>query len=638
MAEDEVDQQQPSRAETAKKRIGRYDQYYDARSFSYSLRKTNKPKKAARAKQSKYTLVVRRLIDDRGRYQGTVIDIKSLPLRDVLREINEHVEGVDLSGTSPEMSELDLFHSYPGLCDRLDLELSHEPPNTELVEDITAAVQLVKEDQARQLNELAELTATGLVAWSSLQLLFKPNAILYTFEAGIQQERLVILREAGVVSTQEGRFVVLKCEIIHNDGVHFGSARVRFQIEQYRGLRRITDLGIYPLDFHADNASVLASAIEIGKRLVALPTHWLREYDGLAVRERENSRGELIQFRSSGRVMITATAFAQYQPGSSCNPPVRTPLAKDSLSDQQYAICSPLLLGFSLAHKSWGVFAISRVSDAVWDDDAFESLVINERQKKLVHALVRQHSEHANGFDDIIKGKGRGLIGLLAGPPGCGKTLTAEAVAEVTHKPLYQVTAGELGADQGSVENNLLKVLRLAEMWDAVLLLDEAEVFLQQRTPDHLQRNAIVSIFLRQLEYYQGILLLTTNLAHECDHAFESRIHFSIFYRDLDFDARLSIWRMFFQRSGLTIDEAQLARLAERQINGRQIKNAFSSAQTLSLSRGFDQLQVGDIDDVLEVLRDWEDAKAQNFARAAAGPSGSAVESVSLLEDVASLI
>ena len=62
-------------------------------------------------------------------------------------------------------------------------------------------------------------------------------------------------------------------------------------------------------------------------------------------------------------------------------------------------------------------------------------------------------------------------------------------------------------------------------MWDVVLLLDEAEVFLQKRSPTDVKRNALVSIFLRQLEYYQGILVLTTNLIEQCDPAFESADH-----------------------------------------------------------------------------------------------------------------
>ena len=165
---------------------------------------------------------------------------------------------------------------------------------------------------------------------------------------------------------------------------------------------------------------------------------------------------------------------------------------------------------------------MDRLKDIVWSDEAFHSLVLAPKQKKLIHSLVKQHVTRSKRIDDVIQGKGKGIIGLLSGSPGTGKTLTAEAVAEITRRPLYVVTAGELGTEPSDLDQRLARILELAHMWDAVLLLDEAEVFLQRRSPTDVKRNALVSIFLRQLEYYQGILVLTTNLIEQCDPAFES--------------------------------------------------------------------------------------------------------------------
>lgn len=165
---------------------------------------------------------------------------------------------------------------------------------------------------------------------------------------------------------------------------------------------------------------------------------------------------------------------------------------------------------------------MDRLEPVGWSDKAFDSLVLHPKQKSMVLSLVKQHKKRASLFDDVVIGKGKGLIGLLSGNPGCGKTLTAEAVAEVTHRPLYSVSAGELGTNALDVDKFLTKILDLAKTWDAVLLLDEAEVFLQKRRSNDVKRNALVSIFLRQLEYYQGILILTTNMITSCDPAFES--------------------------------------------------------------------------------------------------------------------
>lgn len=85
------------------------------------------------------------------------------------------------------------------------------------------------------------------------------------------------------------------------------------------------------------------------------------------------------------------------------------------------------------------------MSEIIWNDRIFDSLVMDEPQKSLVHTLVRVHGSEKHSFDDFVADKGKGLIGLLTGPPGVGKTLTAEAVAEVSRRPLYMVTSAELG-------------------------------------------------------------------------------------------------------------------------------------------------------------------------------------------------
>lgn len=99
----------------------------------------------------------------------------------------------------------------------------------------------------------------------------------------------------------------------------------------------------------------------------------------------------------------------------------------------------------------------------------------------------------ALGTQDIIEGKGKGLVILLHGLPGVGKTATAEAVAQKWGKPLVPITCGDLGHTAESVEKSLNGIFRLAHMWDCVLLLDEADVYVAQRTKSDVRRNALVS-------------------------------------------------------------------------------------------------------------------------------------------------
>ena len=74
------------------------------------------------------------------------------------------------------------------------------------------------------------------------------------------------------------------------------------------------------------------------------------------------------------------------------------------------------------------------------------------------------HSEKKN-IDDVIQGKGKGLVAILHGPSGVGKTLTAEGIAELLKRPLYMVSAGELGTHPRDLETELTKILDIAHTW-----------------------------------------------------------------------------------------------------------------------------------------------------------------------------
>ena len=196
-----------------------------------------------------------------------------------------------------------------------------------------------------------------------------------------------------------------------------------------------------------------------------------------------------------------------------------------------------------------------------WNKDAFERLVLPKKTKDLVKALVmvrtsklgEQQGMSLSGKrkrDDLIAGKGNGLIMLLHGGPGTGKTLTAESVAELAEMPLYNVTCGDIGTSADAVEKYLQTVLVLGKTWNCVLLLDEADVFLEQRSLSDLERNSLVSVFLRTLEYYDGILILTSNRVGTFDEAFKSRIQVALHYTNLDRVARKKIWKNFFRHDG----------------------------------------------------------------------------------------
>ncbi|KAH8602367.1 P-loop containing nucleoside triphosphate hydrolase protein [Bisporella sp. PMI_857] len=147
-----------------------------------------------------------------------------------------------------------------------------------------------------------------------------------------------------------------------------------------------------------------------------------------------------------------------------------------------------------------------------------------------------------------------------------GKTLTAESVAEIAEKPLYRVNCGDIGTDSEEVEACLESVLHLGKIWKGVVLLDEADVFLERRSLDDLWRNALVSIFLRVLEYYDGILIITSNHVGTFDEAFKSRIQLALHYPKLDHAKHLKEKSIDFIDLRYNIGE-----LAKNRMNGREI-------------------------------------------------------------------
>ena len=138
-------------------------------------------------------------------------------------------------------------------------------------------------------------------------------------------------------------------------------------------------------------------------------------------------------------------------------------------------------------------------------------------------------------------------------------------------------------------------------------LRSQADVFLEQRSLHDMERNAMVAVFLRHVEYYRGILFLTTNRITTFDEAFLSRIHVALHFNGLTTDTKARIWRAFVHKAGLDpaeLDDTRIAHLAARDINGRQIKNACRTATSLALSRG-EALRFSHLVEALDAMEDF---------------------------------
>ncbi|KAH0611205.1 uncharacterized protein H6S33_011632 [Morchella sextelata] len=722
---DVADNEKKARVRASKMEFKRLDEVYNKAIHDFYLAESSTSPSAKDDKWEEYIFVVRRRFDYQNKFLKSYVDIKSVDLRDVLREVLKDVSGIGLREDKPTIEPSLLFNYLP----QLEAELIKERNRTEkeqnktLIQHLTILTKYIESDYAPTVKRLYPLLQHQEITFDLLWALFLPNTLVHTTCAGSNESRCLKLDWGEQKeSLERGKFFQLDCHYIDYDGKTFGKANAVLEIEEFRGARRIDSLGVFPLAYHDEEEKIREKLIERGRKFLSLKGMHYKFYKGLAFFKRKKG---VVRLNVHGRVMIDPSTFRRINPNYRMSPvketlhsstnslgndddsenendddddycgggrdddeeaEINTPnnnvkskpnpeavlkrallgkpqrsyitgpdgklnlkllggvadmaaakkklqengkvnekqglkedLIPEEMTEEELLLCSPTVLGFSFGDKLWAEFAVDRIMEIEFNNDAFDSLVLPEAQKTIVRALVESHTGNKDSkvtFDDVIKGKGKGLVAVLHGRPGVGKTLTAEGISEFLKRPLYMVGAGELGTDPRTLETQLSRILDIAHVWGAVLLLDEADVFLERRSVHDLHRNALVSVFLRLLEYFQGILFLTTNRVETFDEAFQSRIHIALRYNDLDKKAKRVIWKTFLEMvakgeclPGDTprqiVSKEELEGLARRQLNGRQIKNTVRTAQALAVNKN-ENLSMEHLNLVLAVTEGFE--------------------------------
>ncbi|MTH95066.1 ATP-binding protein [Roseibium sp. RKSG952] len=240
----------------------------------------------------------------------------------------------------------------------------------------------------------------------------------------------------------------------------------------------------------------------------------------------------------SGRKVIHDTKADEYPDGElfeSCDI-----LDVDATNQEGLVPVHPLVRVFDLTTHDFYFVNSDAMEPYVYDKTLSEKLVLPESHRNLLDILT---SDIDLFVDDFIEGKSAGNIVLCKGLPGVGKTLTAEVYSELIERPLYCVKAGTLGTNVTDIAKGIKKTLDRARRWNCVLLLNEADIFVMTRS-NSLDQNAIVAEFLMTLEYFEGLLFMTTNRPHNIDEAIISRCSAIITYDTPDEDDRRKVWRI----------------------------------------------------------------------------------------------
>jgi hypothetical protein len=495
----------------------------------------------------------------------------------------------DLESVYEEAKSLDLF------------EMDHE----EFKEGDAFFKWLSKQGKAIE-KKLESQVAAGQVSFAGIKTFIKPGILMAFKNAEGHLQAMRVLKVDDLFSPFTGPYKAVRGQVLAHNGLTFILGQKSFDIPAFGGTMALSEMEIHPL--REDEFKTLKERGARFRNLMSKPSYVACH--GLLTRK--NWWGAQL-YNSNGRAMIDIRGMKNADPeynhfeGVSRWNDDAEEVDETKISDEMLVTAIPYVYGFSFRAKKWGEMTLEDIQDIAYREDAFDKLVLGEQTKDLLLSLV-DCSQLASG-KDFVDGKGGGLVFLLHGTPGVGKTFTAEAISERLKRPLYMVSVGELGTNAVDVERQLTDVLETAQKWNAVLLLDECDIFLEKRTEDDMERNAVVSVFLRCVEYYQGILFLTTNRVKDLDPAFFSRISLPIHYQELASDGRQTIWFNHLLGHGVGEELAnELARMMRsHSLNGRQIKNcirlAVATAHKEGREVGYDDLirVVNYLNDFIEV-------------------------------------
>lgn len=375
-------------------------------------------------------------------------------------------------------------------------------------------------------------------------------------------------------------------------------SREDYQIIKWFDTELIKNLKIQKL-----TSDVKTILVERGKKYVEFTKASHVKYNPhFAFKERRSFFGSKnIKVLEQSRCVVDFYAFAESNENHSSVVVNDDQKLGEILGEELLHYLPSVVPGYSLSKRYWFEYDIDQLEPVVWNDSVFDKVVLNSDLKKMILTLVSEQKNTT--FTDIVENKGKGIVFLLSGPTGVGKTLIAEAVSESTKRPLVRVSLQDLGISPEILEKNLERIFQMAEEWNGVFLFDECDVFLEERRANDLERNAIVAAFLRHLEYFNGILFLTTNSENNLDPAVMSRVTLPVKFPNLQPNTKVEIWKNLFKEAGIELNQEDFDIISKLELpgNGRQIKNAISTSLRIARNENR-KVTVKDLSSIIELF------------------------------------
>ncbi|KAK4189827.1 ATPase, AAA-type, core [Podospora australis] len=581
-----------------------------------------------------YALVVWQVFNQKQRREKTILAVQSPFILRVFREVVKSHPAVP--STFEEPFEMDspfqmLLHHW----DDLEAHLK-QTDDDDVRLHLGLLLDFMKSELGADRERLLTMIQKKSITYATLWSIFVPGQLLYLMDNGHPWLFRCVKTAYEEYSTR-GKICHVYGQYTDFDGKLKGGATHVVDIRQKACFggdnpASITSLPIFPLRFLTDSEEQISelkkTLTERGERFMKIKGVRFMYNNGLAQYLKEppysfyhwslaDTSGYWLPFTETGRIVLDRQLFDEEIALE------RKSIRKDD--DAELMLCPPHAKGYSVVRKTWCRYYMDSLTEITWKEDSWATLMLGSAQKRILRALVESHICPDNARDQAAQ-KGKGCVILLHGSPGSGKTLTAETSADASRRLLITSSLDELNKDDipSVFEYHLKRLLQYATRWKAVVLLDEADVFLEKRddAPGGEKRNALVAVFLKHLEFFSGIVFLTTNRAKSFDPAMKSRLHLALEYKPPGIETRQHLWTQYLSAipaSEIDMDiNEDIDELLPEKLNGREISYAVHTARTIARYEK-QPLSLAHLRDVIQVRRDF-DRSLQAMANDLPGP------------------
>ncbi|CAH0002386.1 unnamed protein product [Clonostachys byssicola] len=361
---------------------------------------------------------------------------------------------------------------------------------------------------------------------------------------------------------------------------------------------KIADLGIYPIGYGPTDTS--QQLLQNGAKFWKLKDLGYHAYEGWDYK-RET------YYTADSRWIIDYDMWLEDRGRDEYtqNPKVPSKMEPDKWGDDLPATLEPTVLqqmllpnginAYNLKELKWMYLSVDQIRPVTWNKDAFNRLVLPQRTKLMLKALVMTKKPAAkppnttetpqDRANAIISRNGRPLIMHFHGGPGTGKSFAAAEIAEM---PIFRITYGMMGPTYEATGEAIYRSLRLATRWKAIVVFDGLDIFIEKGSDPKDNRSP--SAFFECIANHDGIIILTSSDAQRIDDRYASRCQVTVSFPPLEKPARRSVWKQCLDQVRAESEsscaqgiQSHLAALSCYQLNGKQIHHAVTTARQMAL-------------------------------------------------------